>query len=142
MSLWSILCWLSFFMIILTGCVERGKPIKKENKEQQVEKTGVKKIKHYICKNGHEGSDEQGVCTKCNIAFIHNQAYHGLSIPKDAIKDPFQTNTNSSTNSTPAQNIHGDYHYICPNGHAGGSGSAGTCTTCAAKLIHNQLYHK
>ncbi len=133
------------FCMPLNGCVERGKPIKKEVNEQSAKKDakeGTKKIEHYICQNGHKGSHKQGVCPECNIAYTHNQAYHGLNIPKDALKDPFKQGTPTTTSASPAQNAYGDYHYICPNGHSGGSGTAGNCSSCNAKLTHNQLYHK
>lgn len=133
---------LAAVIFTLSGCVERGKPIKKETQEQQAEKKDIKKITHYICKNGHKGSDKQGICPECNTAYTHNQAFHGLAIPKDGLKDPFNSNTSTQTNNSPAQNAFGDYHYICPNGHSGGSGSADNCTSCNAKLTHNQLYHK
>lgn len=133
---------ITLIFVSLTGCVERGKSVSKEVPQQQAEKKDVKKAEHYICKNGHKGSDKQGVCPECKVAYTHNQAFHGLAIPKNDIKDPFQSTTSPNTASSPAQNAYGDYHYICPNGHSGGAGSAGNCTTCEAKLTHNQLYHK
>ena len=128
--------------LLLFSCVERGKPIEKaqENTNKQQKKTA--KLEHYICKNGHKGSDVQGVCPECKVAYTHNQAFHGLSIPQNSLQDPFQKNNNSNAANTPAQNAYGDYHYTCPNGHAGGSGVAGTCSSCSAKLAHNQNYHR
>ena len=135
----------SLFLVALlfciSACVERGKPID-EKKEQQTVKTNAKLVEHYICNNGHKGSDRSGICPECNTAFVHNQAFHGLNIPQNTIKDPFENATNSNASQAPAQNAFGDYHYICPNGHSGGAASAGSCPTCQAKLTHNQLYHK
>ncbi len=41
----------------------------------------------------------------------------------------------------PAQNALGVWHYTCPNGHAGGGGSATACTECGTTLVHNKEYH-
>ncbi len=41
----------------------------------------------------------------------------------------------------PAQNAAGVWHYTCPNGHAGGAGSATACGECGTTLVHNQAYH-
>lgn len=41
----------------------------------------------------------------------------------------------------PAQNAAGVWHYTCPNGCAGGGGSATPCATCGTALAHNQGYH-
>ena len=41
----------------------------------------------------------------------------------------------------PAQNAQGIWHYTCPNGHAGGAGSATACGECGATLAHNSAYH-
>ncbi len=128
--------------ILLTSCVERGKPIEKSESSPQVQQQKSTKIEHYICQNGHKGSDKQGICPECNIAFTHNQAFHGLSIPQNSLKDPFQQNNNTNAANSPAQNAYGDYHYTCPNGHPGGAGVAGTCPSCSAKLAHNQRYHR
>lgn len=125
---------------MLTSCIERGKSV--EKKQNQQEKPKKSKIAHYLCPNGHEGADQQGKCLECNAVLVHNQAYHGLNIPKDGIKDPFSNSNNKNTASSPAQNKYGDYHYICPNGHPGGAGTAIECLACNTKLVHNQNYHK
>lgn len=123
---------------ILTSCVERGKPIKKQQKQA---KKG--KIAHYICPNGHEGSDQQGKCVDCNAVLLHNEAYHGLNIPQNAVHDPFNSvATPNNSKPAPAQNKYGDYHYICPNGHPGGAATNQNCMTCGTKLTHNKLYHR
>lgn len=41
----------------------------------------------------------------------------------------------------PAQNSLGVWHYTCPNGHSGGSGSATACGDCGTTLVHNTIYH-
>jgi len=41
----------------------------------------------------------------------------------------------------PAQNSLGVWHYTCPNGHAGGGGSATACSECGTTLVHNTAYH-
>jgi len=42
----------------------------------------------------------------------------------------------------PPQNAKGVWHYICPDGHKGGSGKAEPCATCQKMLVHNQAYHQ
>ena len=41
----------------------------------------------------------------------------------------------------PPQNAAGVWHYTCPNGCAGGGGSAAPCPKCGTTLAHNQAYH-
>ena len=41
----------------------------------------------------------------------------------------------------PAQNAVGVWHYTCPSGHSGGSGSATACSECGTTLVHNTIYH-
>jgi len=136
----SLLLLISF---ITFSCVERGKPLKKE--EATSTTTAKKKnIDHYTCPNGHKGSDKQGKCTECSTVLVHNQAFHGnnLAIPKATLDDPFANSSAAQNAPSPAQNAYGVYHYTCPNGHPGGSGSAENCTACDAKLVHNQAYHQ
>jgi len=126
------------------SCVERGKPLKKEEAKTATKST-EKKVDHYICPKGHKGAEKKGTCAECSSVLVHNAAFHGnsLAIPKPTLEDPFSGSTAPTTNTpSPAQNAYGDYHYICPNGHSGGAGSAVNCSTCDAKLAHNQLYHK
>lgn len=42
----------------------------------------------------------------------------------------------------PPQNAKGVWHYICPDGHGGGSGKAEPCKSCQKLLVHNQAYHQ
>ncbi|MBI1225001.1 MAG: hypothetical protein GC192_07160 [Bacteroidetes bacterium] len=48
---------------------------------------------------------------------------------------------NSPTTPEPAQNAAGVWHYTCPNGCAGGGGSAVACASCGTTLVHNAAYH-
>ncbi len=132
------------FSGLLFSCVERGKPIKKEKANETTKVTTQPTVEHYTCPNGHKGSDKQGICAECKVAFVHNQAFHpaNVAIPQPTLKDPFSNAPVTPNTPSPAQNAYGDYHYTCPNGHPGGSGSAGNCTSCEATLVHNQLYHK
>ncbi len=41
----------------------------------------------------------------------------------------------------PPQNAAGLWHYTCPKGCKGGSGSATPCATCGTTLVHSQAYH-
>ena len=130
--------------LVITSCVDRGKPTQKAVTTTTTE-TNKKKVDHYTCPNGHNGADTQGKCSECSAILVHNQAFHGnnLAIPKPVLQDPFNTSAVPANNTpSPAQNAYGDYHYTCPNGHEGGSGTAGKCTACNANLTHNQLYHK
>jgi len=140
------ICIVLLLSLSISSCVERGKPLEKEDTSLETEPaTSKKNIDHYTCPNGHKGADGKGTCSECNSVLVHNVAYHGnkLAIPNQQIVDPFTTNA-GATNSkpSPAQNAYGDYHYTCPKGHAGGSGKDDNCVTCNTKLTHNQLYHK
>lgn len=88
-------------------------------------------VAHYICPNNCEGSGgpSAGACPVCGTAYVHNQAFHN------------QPGATTTTPTNAAQNAAGQYHYICSNGCAGGSGSQGTCATCGNALVHNQAYH-
>ncbi len=133
-----------FIIFLFSSCIERGKPQPKDEVKETTNASAKPNVEHYTCPNGHKGSDKQGVCPECNTAFLHNQAFHGtnLAVPRPALQDPFSNAPAPQGTPSPAQNAFGDYHYTCPNGHPGGSGSAGKCTACDATLAHNQLYHK
>ena len=45
------------------------------------------------------------------------------------------------TTPEPAQNAAGVWHYTCSNGCPGGAGSAVSCASCGATLVHNTAYH-
>ncbi len=95
------------------------------------------RVMHYICPNGHleGGSDAQGTCITCGATLAHNAAWH----TQQQATNP---QTPAPAMQAPAQNAAGVWHYICPNGHAGGAGSATACPDCGATLIHNQAYHQ
>lgn len=48
---------------------------------------------------------------------------------------------NTTATTEAAQNAAGVWHYTCPNGDAGGAGSAVACSFCGATLTHNAAYH-
>ena len=97
-------------------------------------------VHHYICPNncaGSGGPDGGASCPVCGSQYIHNQAFHNQT------QQPgIQTTTTQPTTAEPAQNAAGVWHYTCPNGHAGGAGSATACAECGATLVHNTLYHQ
>lgn len=94
-------------------------------------------VQHYTCPNNCEGSggDTQGTCPVCGTAYLHNQAYHA----QNAAQQPITPPANQST--TPAATTAGVFHYTCPNGCAGGAGTAQACATCGTMLAHNQAFH-
>ena len=107
---------------------------------------------HYTCPNGCAGgAGSAGPCSVCGATLAHNSAYHNSSVTNvDAT--PNGTTTVSTGNGAepsitttpsaePAQNAAGVWHYTCPNGCAGGAGSAGPCSACGATLAHNSAYH-
>ncbi len=101
-------------------------------------------VQHYICPNGHDhGAPGMGTCPECGAEFIHNQAYHNNQTTATPSTSPGTSVTvPPATSSTePAQNASGVWHYICPNGHAGGAGSATACGECGTTLVHNSAYH-
>ena len=89
---------------------------------------------HYTCSNGCAGgSASAGNCAICGNTLSHNQAYHS-NTNNTPTAAPFSTGANN--------NISGVFHYTCPKGCAGGSGSAGNCATCGTTLAHNQAFHQ
>ncbi len=103
-------------------------------------------VKHYICMNKCEnsGGPVAGICSTCNTPYTHNPAFHNDEFlkngPLNVPKVNLGVNPKSNT-PPPAQNALGVFHYTCPNGCNGGSGSASKCTSCGAGLVHNQTYH-
>ena len=137
-----VLKFILFFVLVVSISCKEEKP------KTNIKKNAVSQnVKHYICANKCEnsGSDVQGICPTCKNTYIHNQAFHNdellkngpLNVPKYG---PNPTN-NAPTQTDPAQNAMGVYHYTCNNGHPGGSGTASNCVTCGAVLTHNQAYH-
>ncbi|TNE51956.1 MAG: hypothetical protein EP344_16125 [Bacteroidetes bacterium] len=98
---------------------------------------------HYTCPNNCAGSGgaAAGNCPVCGTAYVHNQAFHSQG--GNAPTPPAGT-TNQATPPppSPAQNAAGAYHYSCPKGCAGGSGTKGTCASCGGELAHNAAYHQ
>jgi len=127
------------FISILTffSCMKSGNSSSKETTETTVNRD-KKKIDHFTCPNGHKGSDKEGTCPECSSAYLHNQAFHG----KQTLTFPPVVSEADKNKPVPVQNAYGDYHYICSNGHEGGSGTSGNCAVCSTKLIHNQAYHR
>ncbi len=104
---------------------------------------------HYTCPNGCEGGAGSAVpCPKCGTTLAHNSAYHANAPAVDAtpISPTGTTELNPITPPTPtaepAQNAAGVWHYTCPNGCAGGGGSAVACSKCGTTLAHNSAYHQ
>lgn len=108
--------------------------IQQANQQQQapIVPTGApaSTVYHYQCPQGHEGGDAAGTCSQCGLAYEHNQAWHNQAVQQ--VNQPA---------AEPAQNAAGVWHYTCPNGHAGGAGSATACGECGATLVHNAAYH-
>lgn len=98
---------------------------------------------HYTCRIGCPGG--AGTATKCNTCgniLAHNTAYHGNA--NSTSSAPFSNAPAAPATPAapePAQNSAGVWHYTCAKGCVGGSGSAGSCTTCNGPLAHNSAYH-
>ena len=101
--------------------------------------TAAAGVDHYTCPNGHAGAAAAGNCAVCGVALEHNQAYHNNQ-PATTPNISTTPTTPTTTAATPAQNAAGEYHYACPNGHAGAA-AAGSCAVCGTALAHNQAYH-
>lgn len=128
-------------MAISVSCKEgKSKPVIQKNK-------ATASIKHYVCANKCEnsGGDEAGNCPVCKNPYLHNDAYHNQDLMKNGpLKVPNNIGapaTNAPTQTSPAQNSMGIYHYTCAKGCYGGSGTAEKCANCGENLIHNQAYH-
>lgn len=63
------------------------------------------------------------------------QNYSGSDLNTPAATPP------ATPPAEPPQNAEGVWHYTCPDGHPGGSGSATPCAQCGKTLVHNQAYH-
>ncbi|MEE9372048.1 MAG: heavy metal-binding domain-containing protein [Saprospiraceae bacterium] len=126
-------------------------------------------VEHYTCPNGHVGSGGagEGTCAQCAAALVHNDAFHNSPVdgdnalptsattqeiipqPSGALNPVFQnvgatgapTVGGAAPALEPAQNTVGVWHYVCPDGHSGGAGSAQSCSACGKTLEHNAGYH-
>jgi len=148
------ICLLFLGSLTIIGCADGDKSkVREEAKQNLPEATSTSTITspstalntgvaHYICPNNCEGSggDAAGTCPVCGTEYTHNQAFHNTP---DAVGDgqTLPTGPPPGAPSNPAQNEAGVYHYTCPNGCAGGAGSAGTCSGCGGELAHNADYH-
>ncbi|MFT5846540.1 MAG: hypothetical protein ACJARX_000412 [Psychroserpens sp.] len=95
---------------------------------------------HYTCRLGCAGGAGAAInCETCGTALAHNSTYHGAANATSS-SAPFATPPPAPPKE-PAQNAAGVWHYTCANGCLGGSGAAGTCSTCNSALSHNQAYH-
>jgi hypothetical protein len=108
--------------------------------QQVAQQTG--KVDHYICPNGHAegGSDAGGNCKVCGVELVHNDAFHNQ--PAQSNPSTIQPEINPVTPTSPGQNSGGVFHYICPEGHAGGSANMENCAVCGKQLVHNDKYHQ
>ena len=73
------------------------------------------------------------------LGSIYNPIMNGLEKILGPARRP--TQPVAQKKPEPPQNAAGVWHYICPDGHAGGAGAAQPCKTCSNTLIHNQAYH-
>jgi len=157
--------------IACTSKPDRPEPILDQNRinaanasAQTTASNTIGNVQHYYCPNNCAGSggDAQGVCPVCGTQYEHNQAWHnqqnavtttsstvdvGSSANNIAIPSGTTAGANAIANAAgvtppePPQNAAGVWHYICPNGHAGGAGGASACSECGTTLVHNQAYH-
>ncbi|MBA3285806.1 MAG: heavy metal-binding domain-containing protein [Bacteroidia bacterium] len=106
-------------------------------------------VKHYTCPAGHidGGADIAGNCSVCGAELAHNAAFHNQpaqTTPQQTDPTSIQPQITPATTPPiePAQNSSGVFHYVCSEGHAGGSGTAEACKTCGGTLVHNDKYHQ
>ncbi len=108
---------------------------------------------HYTCPKGCAGGSGSAIaCPTCGTTLTHSQTYHGSGSPTVAPPPttisplgttiPAPGETPAAPQPEPAQNKSGVWHYTCPGGCAGGSGSASPCAKCGKTLVHNTAYHK
>ena len=155
----SILVLLSVFISIYS-CKDENKSLK--NTDMQVESNdsldaikqnaiidfyknaspnSTASIYHYTCPKGCSGGAASAVaCSNCGTTLVHNAAYHNNSNTDDSFSNSLNATPAAPKNSNPS-NTSSVFHYICENGCAGGSASAGDCSTCGNKLVHNAAYH-
>lgn len=113
---------------------------------------------HYVCPNKcvGGGADGAGNCPVCSSPLVHNGAFHndgnphvdpetGQQKPTINVAEPGTPATEGVAppgSQEPPQNDKGVWHYICPDGHAGGGGYVTeTCGICSKSLVHNTEYH-
>ena len=113
--------------------------------QPQVQNTG--NVKHYICPAGHAdgGSDAAGNCSVCGAELAHNDAFHSQPAqtqPQTVTPDAATNQPQITPATEPAKNAAGVFHYVCAEGHAGGSATAENCAVCGKQLVHNDKYHQ
>jgi hypothetical protein len=105
---------------------------------------------HYTCPEFHPGSggDAAGKCPVCGKDYVHNDVFHQLeganATPAKTITvDPNQPSSGQPpiqiNQSTPTAGK--GFHFVCPDGHAGGAEAQAKCATCGKDLVHNDGYH-
>ena len=116
------------------------------------------------------GGPAAGTCSQCGATLEHNDAFHNtpaasapgspvtaptqqvIPQPSGALSPVFQNaggapglggiaGGGAGQLPEPAQNAAGVWHYVCPDGHPGGAGSATACSQCGKTLVHNAAYH-
>ena len=98
---------------------------------------------HYTCPKGCTGGAGSALpCESCGTTLAHNTAYHATStVDNTSLPAPSVQKNATPPRQEPAQNPAGIWHYTCPNGCAGGAGSAMPCAGCGTTLAHNAGYH-
>jgi len=99
---------------------------------------------HYYCAtHPDKGGSDQGTCSECGLALVHNQAFHNTPSAPGSPAVPGAPTTIPATPAAPAAatNAAGVYHYSCSNGCAGGAAAQANCTTCGNPLVHNAAFH-
>jgi hypothetical protein len=85
-------------------------------------------VLHYYCADHPSvGGAAQGLCSECNKALVHNQAFHNAPA---AGASPV-----AATGGT------GVLHYYCADHPTIGGAAQGTCSECNKALVHNQAFH-
>jgi hypothetical protein len=98
---------------------------------------------HYVCPDRCIGGvlDYEGVCPICGKKLQHNTAFHFNNNNPSETPAADMQKAPRNTVLDPVQSPNGFWHFICPDGHDGGSGVEGKCATCGAELVHNPIYH-
>ncbi|WP_236975479.1 hypothetical protein [Membranihabitans maritimus] len=149
---------------------QNQKPVLGQQPAQTQQPKGDRGISHYICVNNcvGSGSSNNGNCPICGEAYVHNDLYHQVGNEEEGQQQSlqpqrqqpattdgrppsiFNTPQNQGLQSSqpsqqpqaPAKNAQGEFHYVCSQGCAGGSGSGGNCSSCGTALVHNSAYHQ
>ncbi len=103
----------------------------------------AKGVWHYTCAKGCAGgAGTAQACAKCGATLVHNKAYHENEAPATKTNPAPGAGTAATPKPEPPQNAKGVWHYTCPDGCAGGAGSATPCAKCGKTLAHNAAYHQ